>query len=248
MPSTTEILLALGAQDRLVAISRFCDLPSSLPDLPRVGSGLNPDLEVMLSLRPDLVLGTAAQRGLPFLDTLEQIGTPSFLVDDTGLDPLFSDILRLGEVLGTPQTARLLVDHLQRSLRQLADLTRQQPHPTVLLLVHSQPLCGAGPRTFAQPLLEAAGGENVLDFGAWVQLDTEQLLHLAPEVILITHEVDYPTLVDRLRPLQTLPAVRRGRIHQVTAPGLSRPGPGILQAAYEMAHFLHPHLQVEPSE
>lgn len=245
MPSTTEMLFNFGVGDRVVGVSRFCDVPLQARNRPNVGSGLDPDIEVILNLNPDLVTGTIAQRGLPFVRALQRFDIAAFWVDDTTLDTLLADMVRLGDQVGASRTARQAVENIRQSMNTLTERTTGRPECRVLLVFDDDPLYAAGPDTLVNSLLQAARGYNVLRSGSWVQLDREQLIQLDPEVILAAAEVDVQQLRSNLSRLSTVQAARNGRIHRLTAHGISRPGPGIAEAAWEIARWLHPELFLE---
>jgi iron complex transport system substrate-binding protein len=241
MPSTTEMLDAFGVFDRVVGVSVHCDEPDAAADLPSVGSGMDPDLETLLSLRPDLVVGTVAQRGYDFVAALRRVGVTVFLVDDRSLETLFESMIELGRAVGAEDRARTVVAELRGRLEAVAEAVRGRRRPRVLVVFDHDPVYAAGPDTFVDSLVTAAGGDNVLDRGSWVQLDREQVIRLAPDVIL-EPSVGRPR-GDALAPwrgLERLPAVRQGRVYRLSSDGIVQPGPSVAEAAEEIARLLYP--------
>jgi iron complex transport system substrate-binding protein len=240
MPSTTEMLHAIGAWDVVVGVSLYCDTPTEARALPGVGSGMQPDLERLLALEPDLVVGTVAQHGYDFVAALEAAGIPVLLVPDRSLEEVYAALKELGRALAREAGAEEVVTRMQAELAELQATIGESAPVRALLVYHHDPIYAAGPHTMVGDLLAAAGGTNVLGAGAWVQLDREQVIHLAPAVILEAGPYSPAELRRAWSPLTTVPAVRDGRIHALSSPGLSRPGPGAPAAAREIAARLYP--------
>ena len=246
MPSTTDMLYRFGAWSRVVGVSVFCDFPAEATDLPKIGSGMDPDVERILSLRPDLVVGSIIQEDFAFVRTLRQANIEVFLVRDQSLEDVLDDMPRLGRAVGQEAEATAVVEATRAALRDIADRTDGRDRPRTLLVFDHHPIYAAGPETFVHELLVAAGGENAVTAGGWVQLDREAVIRLAPEVIF------EPTVRERSRldviwaSWHTLPAVNDGRIHSLVSEGVSRPGPSMLEATLEMAQHLHPHIFADP--
>ena len=240
MPSTTDMLYRFGAWEQVVGVSVFCDFPAEATDLRKIGSGMDPDVERILSLRPDLVVGSTIQADFAFVRTLRQANVEVFLVRDQSFEDVLEDMPRLGRAVGREAEATVLVKEMRAELRSLGVRTAGRHRPRTLLVFDHDPIYAAGPETFVHQLLLAAGGENAVSAGGWVQLDREAVIRLAPEVIF------EPTVRERSRLDQlwaswhTLPAVIEGRIHSLQSEGISRPGPSMIEATLEMAEHLHP--------
>jgi iron complex transport system substrate-binding protein len=240
MPSTTEMLIAFGAAERLVGVSIFCVIPPDLGERPSVGSGMDPSLEQILALEPDLVVGTITQSEFAFVSALERIGIPVFLLDDRSLESLYVEMVDLGERAGVGPAALAVVSSMQADLAELARQTAGLPPPSVLIVFDHDPIYAAGSESYADRLIRAAGGRNAVEGGVWVQLDRERVIVMAPDVILETTGFSREELVAVWSSLESVPAVVNGRIHPLVSEGVSRPGPSIPAAAREIARRLFP--------
>jgi iron complex transport system substrate-binding protein len=234
------MLYVLGVWERVVGVSRFCDVPPEARQLPTVGSGMDPDLERILSLEPDLVVGIDDQQGFPFVSALREVGVPIFLVADESLDEMYASMRELGELLGVAEAADREVGRIERELADIRRRIEGLARPRVLIVFDRDPIYAAGPDTLIGRLVDIAGGDNVVTSGEWVQLDREQAIQLAPDVILEPRELSDGDPVGAWAPLSTVPAVRDGRIYTLSSHGISRPGPGAPAAAREIAARLFP--------
>ncbi len=241
MPSTTEMLWRFGVWERVVARSMFDLVPAEAASLPSVGSGMDPDVERVLSLRPDLVVGSVVQRDYAFVRTLRDAGVSVHLVADQGLDEVLDAMPALGDAVGAGDAARALCASLRVELDALRARWAGAERPRVLMVYGMDPIYAAGPDAYVSALLDIAGGANVLSAGDWVQLDDEAVIHLAPDVILAPLEGD--ATEEALRAtwarLHTVPAVRDGRVFGLRAHGVSMPGPDVANAAREIGERLH---------
>lgn len=258
-PNLTEILAAIGAADALVGVTRFCDYPPYIQSIPRVGGILDPNLEAMSQLEPDLVLTT---RGVPLetMATISDLGLPLYALDSRGgLEVIRDNILEIGVVTGWAIEAAQLADSLWTILDNVHQTTsglasEQRPR------VYYGELGGAhwttGPGTFIHDLIWAAGGRNVTADApsGWIPVSLEALVQSDPQVYLGTYDEERETpdqARERVhRELQTLPGWRDTSLGQQATPRvwlvevdqLQRPGPRIIPVTVAFSKFLHPDL------
>jgi iron complex transport system substrate-binding protein len=253
IPATTEMLFAMGAGDRVVAVGNYDRYPSDVEKLPRVGGLLDPNVEQLLALRPDLVVAYDTQEELK--QELERAHIPVFRYSHQGLPDIAATMRALGERVGAKDgaeaAARAMEQQLEAVRTRVAGLTR----PKTLLVFGREEgalrnIQASGGYGFLHDVLEIAGGTDVLTDLARqsVQMSTETLLARAPDVII---ELRYgePLPPDRLRAerqvwnaLPALPAVRDNRIFLMVGDEFVVPGPRIGLAAQRFARALHPGL------
>jgi iron complex transport system substrate-binding protein len=242
-PSHTEIAFALGRGDRVVGVSDWCAYPPDATKKPRVGGLVDPNLERILALRPDLVVLDSDPVGLG--TRLRDAGVRTLVLRSESLADLDRAIDRLGEALGARGAAGRLRRSVARDLEAVKSRVRGLPRPKVLVVADRRPghvvdVYAVGKKSFLSELIETAGGTNVLadvDHGA-VALSTESLLAEAPDVIFdATRD---PAGTSPWRALGTIPAVRTGRIHDFSDPAFTIPGPRVGRAAERLARQLHP--------
>jgi iron complex transport system substrate-binding protein len=252
-PSITETLFALGLGDRVVGVSTFCRFPPEAVRLPRVGTFLKPDAELIAGLRPDLVVVHDVSTGID--RKLASLHLPFVVVERGTLASVFSSIKQIGGAAGVPERADLLVKDVERRLdaiRQSAAMPRRR----VLFIIGRHPgtltdLVAIGPGSYLNDVIEIAGGRNVLNIAGqpeYPRISMETVLRLDPEVIVDTVDMGETSADRRQRaPINerlwagygTLTAVKSGRLYAATTDALVVPGPRVVAAAEWVAALLH---------
>jgi iron complex transport system substrate-binding protein len=241
-PATTEALFAIGAGARTVGRSRYCDYPPEATKLPAVG-GIEPDLEAILQLHPDLVVGPSGAWSTRFAKTLEERGIATwFPAEITSLAGVDAMLLTLGDRTGTRAGAERVVASLLAREQQVDAAVAGKPRPRVLMVVGTSPVVVAGPASFADELLRRAGGSDAMtEGGAWPVVSFERLVELDPDVILDAAEGDAPS---RIAPdaagWSGVRAAREGHVLPVHDERILRPGPRVAEGLAVIAHALHP--------
>jgi cobalamin transport system substrate-binding protein len=249
-PSLTETIYALGLQDRLVGDTDYCDFPAEAQLKPKVGGAINPSLESIAALHPDLVLVTKSLNRLETVRALEVLGIPSYATDPHTVDEVISSTQRLAEVLGAPEAGSTLAKDLER---RLAD-TQQRIAPLlprrVLFVVWRDPLISIGKDTFIADALLHAGALSIVDSSqSWPQLSLEEVAHQQPEflVFAVSHSDTSPPEIGALASLpgwRILDAVRNRR-YALISDAVNRPAPRIISAIEDLAKQLHPEAFIE---
>jgi iron complex transport system substrate-binding protein len=243
-PSITETLYALGAGERLAGDTDYCDDPPEAKTKPHVGAPLNPSLEAILALKPDLVIATAINRRETVL-ALERLGIPVYGTDPRSVEGTVDSIEALGELIGAGREGKMLVTQLRARLEELRRRLAGRPPKRVLFVVWEDPLISTGPHTFLADALRRAGAESVVETTQdWPKLSLEEAVRLQPEALVFASAGggagtdDFDGL--RERPgWRELDAVKQGRI-AVVSDALNRPAPGIVAAIEQLARQLHP--------
>lgn len=246
VPAVTETLFAIGAGPRVVAVSSYDREPPEVRRLPSVGALLDPDLERMLALRPDLVAIYASQQDLR--QQLDRAGVPVFPYVHGGLADVTATITALGAATGEIEGARALVDRISRQLDEVRRRVSGRARPRTLLVFGRAPgslrnLYASGGYGFLHDMLMAAGGENVFAdvHRESVQASTEMILARRPDVILeLRAEGEETPDAEAWNALPAIPAVRSDRVIVLTGSDLVVPGPRVGTATERLARALHP--------
>jgi len=248
-PSITEILFALGLEEKVVGVSNYCDYPEAATLKPKVGDAFNPSLEKIVELEPDLVL-TVKQEQLN--SELDALGIKFMVLDPEDIDAIWGDIELVGEITGTEKRAEELIKDMQDSISQVTALMEDAPKVRVFFIVDATDLTlpwTAGAGSFIDALITMAGGENIAakGQGAWVQFSLEQIVSSDPEVIIIqTMTGGIPTVskeeLEAHPAWGEMTAVKQGNICFINGDLVSRPGPRIVQGLETMAKIIHPEL------
>jgi len=243
-PSLTETLFALGLGDRVVGVTDFCDYPAEARSKTRVGGIINPSVETIVSLAPDLVLITREGNRRETMEALERLGVPVFANSTNDLSDVFRTIRQLGELAGVAERGQRLAADLGRQSAAIADAIRPYPARRVLFLVWLQPVVSVGRNSFIEGLLQRSGAESIAEASAqpWPHLSIEDILLSEPEFILIPRSSSFaPTRAQLLRlpGWRELKAVRAGRIVYLPAT-VERPGPRLIEVQDVIARAIHP--------
>jgi iron complex transport system substrate-binding protein len=241
-PSVTESLFALGFGDRVVGVSDFCEIPSGQAPVARIGGMLNPDLETIRALHPDLLIGTTSGNDPALAVQAEGLGLGLYVVHTPDIEHMLAGLEDLAGALGDRDRGVALAGDLRARLNRIAVRLAGRHRPRVLFIVWSEPLVVPGAPAFLTDALEHAGAVSVSADApaAHPSFSLESLVSLAPQVILTTAE--NRRLAERLPrdPAWALvPAVRDGRVH-VLGGAIVRPGPGVVAGIEEAARYLHP--------
>lgn len=251
VPALTEMVFAIGAGDKVIAVSSFDEDPPQVKGLPRVGALLDPDVERIIAMRADLVLLYGSQTDL--MTQLTRASIPYFEYRHGGLAHVTTTIRALGDRLGRGSTAGAVADEIERRLAAIRQRTAGLDKPRTLLVFGRERgtlrnIYASGGRGFLHDMLETAGGINIFaDIHAEsVQASSELILTRAPEVIIELRSTDIPADHERIaemsawRALASLPAVRNDRLYLLPGRSLVVPGPRVAEGAEAMAEVLHP--------
>ncbi len=249
-PSNTEILYALGLADRIAAVTTFCDYPAPAKDKPKIG-GLRPSLEVIVAHEPDLVLGI---RGTPaeVVGALEEYGVPVVILNPPNVDGVLANIHLVGRLTGATGPAEQLTTQMRQRWNAIAEQAKTAPsRPRVFYEIASSPtgVTAAGPGTFIDAMITAAGGENVLAAltpgEQYPKVNTEVIVQADPEIIILGNAVygQSAATVAARAGWGALTAVERGAIVSIADPNVtSRPGPRLVEGLELIARAIHPQL------
>lgn len=245
-PSVTEVLFAVGLDAEVVGVTTFCDFPLQAKAKPKIGSSI-PNLEVILGLTPDLVLGNKDFVRPDVMAKLEQLKIPVFVLSAKTLEDILRHISTIGRMVGHDADARRLVQGLRDRLAELRRRTTKAKRIRVFYVINTDPLISVGPGSFIHHMIEIAGGENVAGRAPtpYPKVSLEEILRQDPEVILFPVGIveGIPEAEQQFwRRWTTLSAVVHNRLHQVNGDLVNRPGPRVIDGVELLARFLHPKL------
>lgn len=245
VPSVTETLYAIGADPLLVGVTTFCDFPPAATSKAKVGGLVNPSLEAIASLRPDLVIATTEGNRETTIQQLEAVGLPVYVVRPKTFETVLDTIARLGHLTGRETEAERLAADMTRRAARVVDAVKGRVRPRVLYVVWTDPLVVPGRDTLLTELITMAGGDSVSAREAieWPRLSLEYAVTMAPDVV-VTGAHTQARLDEALRRWRAhnvvLPASRTGRIHGISPDLLHRPGPRIVDGLEALARVIHP--------
>lgn len=242
-PSLTDVVLALGLRDRLVGVTQLDDAPE-VKGLPRVGGFIDPNPEVILGLRPDLVLWISDGGALPAVRRLAELARASARPFPVLAIPVVNvaDVLAtpriVGDALGVPEAGARLSAELAARVEEIRGWAAPLRPRRALFVVGREPLVVAGPGSFADELLRICGAVNVVGGDRpWPVFPLERAVALDPEVVVDGAEREPAEGIARLA---AIPAVRRGAVLRLANDDLLRPGPRMIRGLEALFTGLHP--------
>jgi iron complex transport system substrate-binding protein len=244
-PNLTEILFFLGLGDRVAGVTDHCNYPSGANLKPKVGSYIHLNVEQIISLSPDLVIGTVDGNERYILDLLEQAHIKVFFVNPRDVRQAIETISTVGLICGLPEKARQLSGHLTQRINRVVEVTSAGKRPRVFLQIHIQPIMTVNRKTVHHDLIRLAGGDNMTadEPVTYPRISLEEVVRRKPEVILVS-SMERGGRFEKARRdwLQwtSIPAVQKGRVHLVDSDLIDRPSPRMVDGLEVMAKLLHP--------
>jgi iron complex transport system substrate-binding protein len=247
VPSVTEIVFSLGASERLVGRTDFCDYPAAVKATPSVGGMVNPSLETLVSLRPDLVVATDEGNREETVRQLERLRIPTYLVHANRIAETVDLITRVGELTGRQAEAPRLAAEMLRRIDAVRRAVAPFPRPRVLYVLWPDPLIVPGRASMLTELIDVAGGASITaaDGDAYPRFSLEAAVARAPEVIILADHSTGASTAGRPSPekwqrLASVPAIRAGRLHSADLSLLHRYGPRVPEGLEMLARIIHP--------
>lgn len=252
-PNLTESIFAVGAGDRLVGVTTFCNYPEQAKEIAKIGDTMNPNMESIIALKPDVVFVSTASQIENFTKTLEANGIAVYVTNPTTLDGVIRNLSELGIIFGMHSSGNEFANLLKNRVEavrtacktfRLEDETDEWYDKKVGIVrvfaqISKEPLFTVGKTAFLNDLLETAGGRSVTNKveSSYPKLSKETALILQPEAIILSESDDNKEPNDAFK---NSPAVKNGRVYKVNADLLSRPGPRLIDALEQIARHLHP--------
>ncbi len=250
IPAVTEMIFAMHDNGRLVGVSSFDRFPPEVSRIPRVGALLDPDVERILSLRPDLVIVYNTQFELK--QRLDRAGIPYYAYEHRTLADITQTIRTLGARIGSAPRAETLAAAIERGIASIQASVANRPRPRTLLVFERdrsslRNIYATGGYGFLHDMLEAAGGDDVLgDIKQQsVQVSTEIILARRPDVIVelkygdSVRSENIPRDMEAWNALGSVPAVRDHRVRVLVGDEFVVPGPRVVDAVGRLADALH---------
>lgn len=246
-PSITEILFAVGAGDRVVGVSTYCDYPPEVARIDRIGTFLQPNVERILAKRPDLIIGVPSPGNRVSVQHLQGLGLNVLIVDPERIADILNAIHTVADAVGNGVQGDAVVARIERDIAAVTRRLEGAARPRVLMLVGRSPFIAAGRGTYQDELIGLAQGTNL---GAvvgptWPSVTLEWIVAQGPDVI-IDASMGSEQAPDRASALAfwgeypTIPAVRDQRIYGHGASALLHPGPRVAETLETVARFIHP--------
>jgi iron complex transport system substrate-binding protein len=248
-PSNTEIVYALGLQDRLIGVTTYCNYPEEARKKPAVSEFSNVDIEKIVSLKPDLILADSIHKPT-VIPALEKMNIPVLGMDPKDLDNIISDIEMIGKVTDDLKNSEILVSNLKNRIQTVTnklESSKASEKPRVFFLTWHDPLWTAGSGTLINDLITRAGGTNIAsDLNGHSQIDLETVIERNPQIIFVMSSMgDQNMSLEYLQNeprFQATDALKNKTVFPVETDIFGRTTPRTVDALEQMAKLVHPEL------
>ncbi|HEY4760829.1 MAG TPA: helical backbone metal receptor [Thermoguttaceae bacterium] len=254
-PSITETIYALGLEDLLVGVTRYCKYPPAAANIPKVGGFLDPNFEAIVALKPDLViLLEEHQRSLP---GFQKLGLKTHIVCHKNIKGIIDSMRSIARICGEEDKGKKIADKIQSRLDRIREKTAGTKRPRIMIAVDRIPGTGglvdvyiAGRDGFFDKMIELAGGENVYHQGSvrYPVVSAEGIMHMNPDVIIDLVSglnQEHFRVADTLSDwhfIGDVEAVKQRRVYAFDRDYATVPGPRIIQIVEDLARLLHPEI------
>lgn len=247
-PGLTEILYALGLDEKIVGVTSYCNWPTRVRQKPRIGGFTNPSIEKIVSLKPDLIIVTADGNRKDIMQKLERIGLSVYVTNPSDTAGILKSILDIGEITNRRKEAGKLVDKLQKRLNNIEAQIRHKSKPKVFFQIGLEPVITVGKGTLINETIERAGGINVagLDTARYPRYSAEGIMQASPEIVLfapMANDREFVAVKKFWQELKGIPAVKNNKIYPVNTDLIGRASPRIVDAIETMALIFHPEIK-----
>ena len=225
--STVDIMIALGAADRVAARTRY-DTATAVRRAADMGGGIDPSVEVLIAARPDLFIAWNGQSATPVVSRMRALGVPVYLVDTKDTLAMFATIRDLGALLGMAPKATAAANTLRVELRAVQAQVRTRPRVKAVYVISRSPVIIAAAKSYMAELISVAGGDNPFNdvAGEFPTLSLEAFIARDPDVLIMGRRDGGGTQLARLRETpgwRDLRAVKRGAVIEVDGEQWGRP-------------------------
>ncbi len=253
-PSITEMLYALGLGDRVAGVTRYCRFPPEARLKPKIGDYINPNLEAIAALKPDLVI--IQTNPVRLAQRLEALHLRVLEITQDSLAALYNSIRVVGDATGTQVRAAELIGTIRNGLDQIHERVAHLPPTRMMFVIGRSPsrldgLVVVGKASYLNDVIRIAGGENVFRdaLAAYPEVSLEEVIARNPDVILDMGDMsntggvseEYKRSVISLwQRERVIAAVRNNRVFPIAADFYTIPGPRVVNAARAISEMLHP--------
>lgn len=259
-PSITETVFALGLGDNVVAVTNYCDFPPEVSKIPKVGGFINPNLEAIIALQPDLVILLANQQRV--VEQLQQLNIPTLAILNTSLNDIKETISTIGQQTQHQQQADKLLSKINQKIAFITEKTKDLERPKVMIAMghsigteHMKQVYIAGQHDFYNDLITVSGGQNVYQaqLPNVPSLSVEGIMQLNPHIIFDIypeaddHNSNLTDVMLQWRNLRYVDAIKNNRVHILEHNYATIPGPRIFLLLDELARLIHPEINWEAS-
>ncbi len=244
-PSITEILYFLGLGERVVGVTTFSYYPPEARTKPSIGSYINLNIERIVSLCPDLAIGTVDGNQPGSIRLLERAGVKVYLVNPRRVSEIIDTINKIATVCGVPERGIAIANRLRQRVNWIREKTHSLTRPRVFLQINLRPIMSVNRNTIHNDIIRLAGGINITENEPYTypRVSIEEIIKKNPQVIIISSMErggEFKRAKEEWLKWSTISAVRHGRIYLMNSDLIDRPSPRIIDGLEQMAKIIHP--------
>jgi len=248
-PGITEILFALNLGSKTVGVTDFCNWPVDARQKQSVGGFINPSVEKIIALNPDLILATVDGNRRETIEKLASAGLQVYVINPSSASGILRSIANLGRITKSDRQAKLLVSRLKKRLDNIARQTGRKSKPRIFFQIGLEPLITIGRGTLINEAIGLAGGVNIADDAGtrYPRYSKEGIIAGAPEIILfapMAGDKEFTAVKIFWRQFPEVPAVKNNKIYPVETDIIGRASPRFIDAVEKMALLIHPDLSI----
>ncbi len=212
-PEVAEIMAALNLTDKIVGLTAECNYPAELASIPKVGRFGAVRKEAMLKLEPTVVFVAGLEQEA-IAEELEKLNIKVVTVYPQSIDELYAAITNIGQITGTQQRAKTLIEELKAAIAAIQRKTDKLIKPKVYLEINRDPLMSVSDESFVGQLLELAGGDNIFPTleREYARVKPEDVINAAPDIIICYSRDSVNNIINR-KGWQDIPAIKNGYIY-----------------------------------
>jgi len=246
-PGNTEILFALGLEDKIVGVTDYCDYPESATNKEKIGGYSDPNIEKIVSLMPDLIVANGTH--LKQIEELEKFGIPSVVIEPKNIDEMLDSIELVGKATGQHEKATALIDELNERIKKVEDMVSKVPadnRPKVVYELWHTPIMVAGPGTYVDDIIQRAGGENIAKDAdkEYPEYSQEMIIAKNPDIIIFSyHGTSGGETVESImqRPgWDKINAIKNKKVFYVDENLVQRASPRLVDGLEQFTKIIHP--------
>ena len=241
-PNITEILFALGVGDKVVGVTDYSDYPEKAQELPKVGSFVNPNLELVEDLKPDLVIATKDGNPEQAIKKLGEMNIATFVINPRNFQGILISIQNIGKILEREEVGNQISQAMNATETYIEKQVSALKKPKVLFQLGAKPIISINKNTFIHDIIEKAGGLNIASESQlnYPEMNKESIVSSNPDVIIAaTDEKTFAEIKQNWASFSDISAVKKKRIYRINPDTISRPAPRIMEGLVELYKIFH---------
>ena len=244
-PSITEILFALGLNAEIQAVTNFCDYPEAASKKARIGGFINPNMEKIVSLKPELIIAIRDGNRWESIQTLNDLGFSVFVVNPKDFDGVMRTVRHIAEIVGRQEKGDKILKNMLTKKQELITFTQSFSRPKVFFQVGDAPMVTVGRGTLADDLIRLAGGRSISEdeLVNYPSYSIEIILEKSPDIIIMSSmdpKKDYMNLAKKWENWKSVPAVKMNAVYVIDSNIVDRPTPRIEKGLEALVRMIHP--------